>query len=557
VLQLRRHQFALLQLRFCTDTGLLRRTASVSESVAKSVGQLTRRVPPVKTTIDMTLRVTALVLLPVSIWAAEFHNGQAARLVIGQPSFSARGAGISASNLLISGGRLYATDAAHHVLIFDLAKIPGPHDNLPAVQAASCLACGFAPTAVSNQPLLQGSPAVSIHGTTVALADTQNHRVLIWRDTRLSAANQMPDIVLGQANSDLISVNGRTLIEPISVAFDGKRLFVGDAALGRVLIWNSLPAVNNQPADVVLGQQNFTSTETSEVPRADAIHRPTALLSDGANLFVADSVDHRILVFTAADTPLPKNAISNSASLIAGPLAPGTLITITADRLADDIASAPDDTTQPLPTKLGNVEVLFDGVPLPLLSVSPAQVRAQIPYALASVSSASIFVKTEHRDGRVTTTNATAARIVPGNPGLFAFGGTEPRDGLILHASTSSDGQSGTPVTSENPARPGETLIVWAAGLGAVKDTGAVTPPAVGVPYTGSNAPVITPVSAVVNGRSAQVVSAVLPQGSIGIYEVRVVLPPNLPDDPKTQLLVAQNGYVSNKITVPVQSSIE
>ncbi|MGI9074996.1 MAG: hypothetical protein ACR2JB_27610 [Bryobacteraceae bacterium] len=505
----------------------------------------------------MIVRLTALLLLPVSIWAAEFHNGQAARLVIGQPSFSARDAGISASNLLISGDRLYATEAARRVLIFDLTKILGPQDNLLAVQAASCLACGFAPIAVSNQPLLQGSPAVSIHGTTVALADAQNHRVLIWRDTRVSAANQMPDIVLGQPNSDLISVDGSTLLEPISVAFDGKRLFVGDAALRRVLIWNSLPTVNNQPADTVLGQQNLTSIETSEVPRADAIHRPTALLSDGANLFVADSVDRRILVFSAADTPVPKNAISNSASLLAGPLAPGTLITVTADRLADGTASTPDDTTQSLPTKLGNVEVLFDGVPLPLLSVSPTQVRAQIPYAFGNASSASVYVRTQHNDGRVTITSASAAKIVSGNPGLFAFGGTEPRSGLILHASTNPGGQSGTPVTSENPAQPGEILIVWAAGLGAVKDTSAATTPAVGVPYADSNARVITPVSALVNGRSAHVVSAVLPQGSIGIYEVRVVLPADLPNDPKTQLLIAQNGYVSNRITVPVQRPIE
>jgi uncharacterized protein (TIGR03437 family) len=506
----------------------------------------------------MILRLIALLLLPVSIWAAEFHNGQAARLVIGQPSFSARDAGISASNLLISNGRLYATDAAQHVLIFDLAKIPGPHDDdLPIVQAASCLACGFSPIAVSNQPLLQGSPAVSIHGTTVALADTPNHRVLIWRDTRVSAANQMPDIVLGQSNAELLSIQGSTLIEPISVTFDGKRLFVGDAALRRVLIWNSLPTVNNQPADAVLGQRNFMSIETSEVPRADSIRRPTALLSDGTNLFIADPADRRILVFTASHTLLPRNAISNSASLIAGPLAPGTLITITADRLTDGTASAPDDTTQPLPTKLGNVEVLFDGVPLPLLSVSPTQIRAQIPYALANASSASIYVRTEHNDHRITTTSATAIKIVPANPGLFAFGGTEPRNGLILHASTNSDGQSGTPVTSENPAQPGETLIMWAAGLGAVKDTSAATPLAIGVPYGGSNAPIVTPVSALVNGRSAQVVSANLPQGSIGIYEVRVVLPSDLPDDPKTQLLIAQNGYVSNRITVPVQRPIE
>jgi len=505
----------------------------------------------------MTLRLTVCLLLPMSIWAAEFHNGQAARLVIGQPSFSAREAGISASNLLISNGRLYATEAVHHVLIFDLTRIPGPNDDLAPAQGLSCMVCGFSPIATANQPMLQGFAAVSIYGTTVAVADTLNRRVLIWRDTSVSAASQMPDIVLGDSNSDASSIHGSTLIEPTSVAFDGKHLFVGDAALRRVLIWNSLPAVNNQPADAVLGQQNLTSVETNDVPRSDTLHRPTALVSDGTNLFVADSIDHRILVFTAADTSLPRNGISNSASLIAGPLAPGTLVTLTGAGLADGSASAPDDSIQPLPTQLGDVEVLFDGLPLPLLSVSPTQIRAQIPYALANVSSASIYVRTEHSDGRITTTSATAVKIVPANPGLFAFAGTEPREGLILHASTNSDGQSGTPVTSENPARPGETLIVWAAGLGVVNDASAAARATMGVPYAGSDARVATPVSALVEGRSAQVVSAGLPQGSIGIYEVRVVLPSDLPNNPKTQLLIAQNGYVSNRITVPVQSATQ
>ncbi|MBV9302954.1 MAG: hypothetical protein JOY53_12640, partial [Acidobacteriaceae bacterium] len=71
----------------------------------------------------------------------------------------------------------------------------------------------------------------------------------------------------------------------------------------------------------------------------------------------------------------------------------------------------------------------------------------------------------------------------------------------------------------------------------------------------GADARVLTPVNALMNGRSAEVVSASLPQASIGIYEVRVLVPPNLPSDPKAQLLITQNGYVSNKITVPVQTA--
>src|SRR5437868_993257 len=165
----------------------------------------------------MTVRLSALFLLTTSMWAAEFHSGQAARLVLGQPSFSARDAGIVASSLLISNGQLYATDTAHRLLIFDLAKLLGPKDELMTVQGPACTACGFSPASLPNQPILQGSPAVSIYGTTVVLADAPNHRVLIWRDTSKSATNQMPDVVLARSNPDISLINGSTLIEPTSV----------------------------------------------------------------------------------------------------------------------------------------------------------------------------------------------------------------------------------------------------------------------------------------------------------------------------------------------------
>lgn len=497
------------------------------------------------------IRVTVLLLVAASAFAAEFSNGQAARLVIGQPAFSAQEVGISASTLVVSNGHLFATDTRGRVLTFSVTNLPSATAALSGVQRSSCAVCGFSPEEAAAQRAMQSSPAVAVHGKTVIVADAQNRRVFIWRDTSSGDANQTPDVVLGQALPAGSTVSATTLVEPAAVAFDGKRLFVGDTALHRVLIWNSLPLSNNEPADAVLGQPDFTTVNTTDVPGADTVGRPAALASDGGNLFVADLTARRILVFTPGDAALPRNAVVNAASLDAGPFAPGTLITITASGLTANSASAPDDGTQPLPTKLGGIRVMFDGIALPLLSVSPAQIRAQIPFELSNRSAGSMYIRSEHADGSVTITSAAAIRIVPANPGLFAFGGPEPRSGLILHADPTSPEHGGTPVTADNPAKPGEVVILWAAGLGRVS---AVAPLATGAPFEGSDAHVLTPVSAVVNGRSAQVVSAGLPHGSIGIYEVRILLPADLVPDPKAQLLITQDNYVSNKITVPVQA---
>jgi uncharacterized protein (TIGR03437 family) len=471
-------------------------------------------------------RVTTFLLMALSMRAAEFQTGQAARGVIGQSSFSAHEAGVSITALSLANGKLYAADASRRILTFDLTRIPGAKDDL-ADRQGPCAVCGFAPVGQVNQPVLPGVAGVSVFGNSVAIADTANHRVLFWRNSSLPEA--VP-----------IFVGSSELVNPVSVAVDGKHLFIGDAALHRVLVWNSVPSADQQPPDAVLGQN-------SDSPAADSISRPAALASDGTNLFVADNVERRILVFTAGDAPLGRNAVANSASLLSGPLAPGTLVTISGAGLSESSTAAPDDDIERLPVKLGGVEVLFNGVALPLLSVSPTQVRAQLPYETGNASAGSLYVRTERSDGSVMVTNAIGLRLASASPGLFAFGGAEPRSGMILHA---GDSEAGTPVTADDPAKPGEVLTLWAAGLGAVESEKI---PVVGAPYSEPDAPVVTPIAALVAGRSAEVLAATLPHGAIGVYELHILVPADLTADREAELLIVQDGSLSNTITIPIQ----
>lgn len=493
-----------------------------------------------------TIRLSAASLVAVCAWSAQFQNGQAARAVIGQPSFSAAAPGISVSSLLASNGRLYATDSAQHTVFFDLSAILTPQE--PAKQGSECPVCGFTSMPAAGQASV--TPAnIAAFGKILVLADTQNHRVLIWRHTDSAAPGGVPDVVMGGSPEDSGTVSATTIEEPVSVAFDGHRLFVGDAALHRILVWNSLPVSRDQPADAVLGQRDFASSASPGLPDAESIGDPVAMASDGANLFVADSAYRRILVFTVGDTPLEDSAITNAASFRAGPVAPGTLIDIDSSHLADVSVAARDDGVHSLPTKLGGVEAVFDGVALPLLSVSPDEVRAQLPYALSGTTAGSLYIRTEHADGTLAVTNAAGVKIAAAGPGLFAFGGgEEPRNGLVVHAGAAT-GQAGAPVTTENPAVRGQTVVLWATGLGAISSTREAK---MGVPFAGPEAQTSVPVRAIVAGRNAHVISAVLPTGSIGVYEIRVLLPENLPADAKTPLLIVQNGYLSNTVTFPM-----
>jgi len=480
--------------------------------------------------VSRSLAVAAL--LNTCLAAAQFHSGQAARAIIGQRSFSAKDAGIAATSLAISNGKLYAADASGRVFAFDLVALPGPKADMAGESATGCAVCELSPTSVVNQSVLPGIAAVSVHDRTVLIADTARREVSIWRDVSSPQANNAPDVIL------------TAVMQPVSVAFDGARVFVGDAALHRVLVWNSIPTAGNQPPDAALG-------EPGDVASPDTIGRPDALVSDGLNVFVADGVNRRILVFTAGDVPLANNAIVNSANLTTGPLAPGTLVTISGTGLSEESRSAPDDGVHALPKKLAGVELVFDGFALPLLSASPTEIRAQLPYDTGDASSASLYVRTERSDGSVTITNAIPLKLTAANPGVFAFGGPEPRAGMLLH------GQAGAPVTEDSPVHPGEAVTLWTAGLGLV-DTGDPTIPVLpGIPYAGMDAPVEIPVRATVNGIPAEVSSAVLPKGSIGVYEVRVVIPAGLEPDSRAQLFLMQNGSLSNTVTFPIGSTIQ
>lgn len=249
--------------------------------------------------------------------------------------------------------------------------------------------------------------------------------------------------------------------------------------------------------------------------------------------------------------PLSVHAVVNSASMLTGPLAPGTLVTIKGSGFSDDEITASANGTQELPRKLGGAQVFFNGTPLPILAVSPTELQFQLPYQLGSLSIGTIYVRTEHADGRAELSKGTPIEIQSATPGIYAFGGEEPRGGLILHSQASGSSPAGAPVTTANPARPGETLLVWATGLGDVENGAAKA----GLPLNAADAPVANTVEAGVDGRAVTVISSILPQGAVGVYEVRIQLPDDLTSDPKAQLSLLENGHASNTVLFPLQGS--
>lgn len=235
----------------------------------------------------------------------------APRWVIGQPDFtssSIRPPELGLGNplgLFSDGTQLFVADEAwNRVLVYelpitrndptpvmvlgqpDLSSIAGNHGGPPSANTL------YAPydVALTN---LGGVRQLYV-------LDSRNHRVL-----RYTLPNTTADLVVGHKTfvSSIQDDNGPTgnvgLNSPRSIATDGVHLVVAELGNRRVQIWNKLPMQNGQPSDVVLGQPDALTREANRPPVVHALQlqRPASVSSDGRRLFVADSGNHRVLIW--------------------------------------------------------------------------------------------------------------------------------------------------------------------------------------------------------------------------------------------------------------------
>jgi hypothetical protein len=248
-----------------------------------------------------------------------YHPGQGARYVIGQPRFDAQetvpidfstqewkanrellgaagGVAFVDGKLFVAeGNRVAAEPSNHRVGIYTVADfLPEPTARFPEDDPRRCRVCGGVPDVVLGQPdfetrdfnLTQAGMRqptyVHSDGQRVVVADTENNRVLIWNS--IPTTNGAPaDVVLGQENftsgGTALTPTASRLRAPQGVWIQGSRLFVADTLFHRILIWNSIPTSNAQAPDVVLGQPNFTTTRPSDLLEDDIPVSASNLLS--------------------------------------------------------------------------------------------------------------------------------------------------------------------------------------------------------------------------------------------------------------------------------------
>ena len=290
-----------------------------------------------KVSIALILAAALAVCVSAQTPPAPFATGQAARLVIGQTNFTTENYGTTdqllgaPTGIAYANGVLWVADANrlgalpdnNRVLEFsDVGTYPGPLQD-PTIIGSTCGVCRGVASMVLGQPDfissdfavtptgMRNPTGIATDGTVLAVADTDNNRILIWHS--LPHANgQPPDVVIGQPDFTHYGTasppNANSLRGPIGVWIAGGKLYVADTQDNRVLIYNKIPTTNGVAADVVIGQPNFTSfvqpdlTISNATPSASNMQDPISVTTDATHMYVADLGQSRVLIYNTIPT---------------------------------------------------------------------------------------------------------------------------------------------------------------------------------------------------------------------------------------------------------------
>ena len=253
-----------------------------------------------------------------------------------------------------------------------------------------------------------------------------------------------------------------------------------------------------------------------------------------------------INVNLAVTAPLPTiNSVVNAASYIRGAISPGEIVTIFGTAIGPAAAAYAtiDPSNGKLATTIGGVQVLFAGIPAPMIYAGSTQVSAIVPYEMAPISSPSVWIRYVGQ-----TSNAFQLASATTMPGLFAQNTQGSGPGAILNQDFSVNGPG-------NPAAKGSIVMVFMTGEGATSPpsfTGKITTPSLPPPQV-TPAPLL-PVSVLINGYPALwTYAGEAPGLAAGLMQLNVQIPLNAASGPLSIQVYVGSNSSQNGVTVSVQ----
>ncbi len=241
--------------------------------------------------------------------------------------------------------------------------------------------------------------------------------------------------------------------------------------------------------------------------------------------------------------PLAQNALTNAANYNTT-IWPGMIATIFGANSGSSVDALATVTNGKLGTTAGNTQVLFNGVPGPMIYSTLNQVSAIAPFSLLdggiSINSVhDVFIEVNN-NGKLSS---IIDMIVRGSgAGVF----TLDRSG---NGQAAAINQDGTINGVDHPISRGQAISVYATGLGQTSPAqtdGQIVP--LGEPYPR----VVGNIQASVGGFNATVLYAgAAPLSVAGLTQINVLVPQNAPTGPAVPIIVSF-GPSNQRVTIAV-----
>jgi uncharacterized protein (TIGR03437 family) len=455
------------------------------------------------------------------------NDGFHANLVIGQQNFFTRIIDPSSSTMRSPWGLAFST--AGHLLVSDsvlnrvllFKKQPGA-DFTSGQRADSVIGqsdfFGFSSGTAANR--FNSPRGIAVDSSDrLYVADGANNRISVFSNVAGGAVDPSARFSPSIGSPFAVAVNSRG------------EIWVTDARGGRMLRfpifddWFASVTPSN-PGGSFVSQLVATQTADPNFPTF-----PIAITLDtNDNPIVAESINRVSFYFIQA-------AFSNAASYVTRGLTPGMLAYLA--RVGPPFAA--DGTllnaAPPLPTTLGDIQVLLNGSPVPVYQVLPSRVTFQVPWSTSTTGNADIQLI------RASTGEVLAAATFPlhtADPALF----TANAQGFGLLAVTNQDGTVNTP---SNAAPRGSVISIYGTGIGPVPNA----------PPDGQVASSPTPDSLWRNvlRLSTNPGGGVVPDANIlyfglvnwfpGVFQINFKIPDSIPPSPTVDLGIFWQDYLS------------
>lgn len=355
-------------------------------------------------------------------------------------------------------------------------------------------------------------------------ADTFNHRI-----RKITPAGII-STVAGRGNPGFAGDNGpgtaARLFYPKGVHSgpDG-RLYIADTFNSRIRV-----VAADGTITTIAGNGKFGFGGDGGNSRTAELRFPNAVVAgaDG-KVYISDSQNNKLRLLTP-DSPGPTvderpvisfNGISTPADFgVSTSFAPGSWMEIRGIRLAAAERSwQPEDFQDGIaPTSLAGTRVVVDGIEAYVAYVSPETVRVLLPGSILP-GQRELFVENASGRSEAYVVSIEESHPLLNTPARFALDGLNYASAVLEDGRTFALPAAAVEGVESRPARAGEVLTLHGIGFGPV------TPDIVSGQLVTAENSLVRRIEVLFGEKPAEVRSAGLAQGAVGVYQITVVVP--------------------------------